>query len=460
MKTPYFFFFLLIFACHTGEKEKVSSYSAELQVLPDSAYPDNPDRSLRHPDFGRFSFNEVHFPLEGPTLGGLELVNPQSKDTLLLTKLDWSVWMPRLQSRLAGHDYLSTIGIVNQEWNRHQITLLPEQVHFTGDEKKAPKRVDVARNCLQSGLWEIILFDEHEGHDAPLYHGWFSFPDTLYKKLFNEMNPEPFDTYASALKDWEDPQLKIVNFDALRQVDREIGLSMTSHNQGKYPLTGERKKKFSNIIYPPNSTRISDFLTDSTRFATFTPPGKYTRSDPRETELGRLAHPESCIGRSWINEDGEKCFELQIKYGKDRKNRRTNFYISGLRTEDIPRLKEKHLDHGLQRPMGIGNPSFYQNYKEAADRKADTDPYFALLTDGEGRWLDSHAVGIDGPLLHWDAEDSHLLHVWVLSFERHAFVGHYTVDTRPLIKINTPELQEHFCWLDMKKKEDERRSSF
>jgi len=42
--------------------------------------------------------------------------------------------------------------------------------------------------------------------------------------------------------------------------------------------------------------------------------------------------------------------------------------------------------------------------------------------------LDSHYVGIDGPLLHWDKNDPTKLHVWVLSFERHALIAHYVLD--------------------------------
>jgi hypothetical protein len=233
-------------------------------VLSDSAYPDNPDRSLRHPDYGKFSFNQVYFPSGGKTSGSMELVDDQSQDTLVLTKLDWSVWMPRLQSRLVGHEYLSEIGIVNQEWNRHQIKLLPEQVQFSGDRKMRPQRVDVARNCLQSGLWEVILYDEYEGHNAPVYHGWFSFPDSLYKKLFNEINPQPFAKYASALKKWEDPQLKSIDLEVLRKAERETKLSMTNQNQDTYPLTGERKKKYSpgravRYLPAPPQTRTSGF---------------------------------------------------------------------------------------------------------------------------------------------------------------------------------------------------------
>ena len=57
---------------------------------------------------------------------------------------------------------------------------------------------------------------------------------------------------------------------------------------------------------------------------------------------------------------------------------------------------------------------------------ADSE-FFALLTDENNNWLDSHYIGIDGPLLHWDENEEGLLHLWILAFERHAFVGHYTI---------------------------------
>jgi len=50
--------------------------------------------------------------------------------------------------------------------------------------------------------------------------------------------------------------------------------------------------------------------------------------------------------------------------------------------------------------------------------------------DDEGKWLDSHEIGIDGPLLHL-SEDGETLHVWLLSFERHALVGHYSLPYKP-----------------------------
>jgi len=44
------------------------------------------------------------------------------------------------------------------------------------------------------------------------------------------------------------------------------------------------------------------------------------------------------------------------------------------------------------------------------------------------QWLDSYKIRIAGPVMHWDEDDPNLLHVWLLSFERHAMVGHSTID--------------------------------
>lgn len=52
-------------------------------------------------------------------------------------------------------------------------------------------------------------------------------------------------------------------------------------------------------------------------------------------------------------------------------------------------------------------------------------PYYAILPNLQSRWPDSHKVGIDGPLMHLDEEDPSLLHLWILSFERHALIRHY-----------------------------------
>ncbi|MGB0137863.1 MAG: hypothetical protein ACPF83_11560, partial [Flavobacteriales bacterium] len=83
---------------------------------------------------------------------------------------------------------------------------------------------------------------------------------------------------------------------------------------------------------------------------------------------------------------------------------------------------------GFRMSMGIGNHPFYETAEEHEAMRASENPYFGLLLDDQGRWLDSHTVGIDGPLIHRDMDRPNALHIWLLSFERHALVGHYLLE--------------------------------
>ena len=58
---------------------------------------------------------------------------------------------------------------------------------------------------------------------------------------------------------------------------------------------------------------------------------------------------------------------------------------------------------------------------------ARDNPYYAMLLDRDDHWLNSHFIGIDGVMLHFDKQSPRILHIWLLSFERHALVSHFTV---------------------------------
>ena len=81
--------------------------------------------------------------------------------------------------------------------------------------------------------------------------------------------------------------------------------------------------------------------------------------------------------------------------------------------------------------MGIGVPPFVQSYDELMKNPPDKGPYFCVLLDGAGRWINHHDVAVDGPVMHRDEKDPDLLHVYLLSYERHTLIGHYVVSTRP-----------------------------
>ncbi|MGB1032644.1 MAG: hypothetical protein ACPGWM_08515, partial [Flavobacteriales bacterium] len=185
------------------------------------------------------------------------------------------------------------------------------------------------------------------------------------------------------------------------------------------------------IIYPAEFSNMRELQTDSSLFATFSQPGFYNCADPRTTELGRFFHLENVEVLQTQIDDVHKHLELVFHFEDESKRRKTQLNLGGLNLEDIPTLTVEEANKGWKNSMGFGNHTFYESYEEHVHIHPDNNPYFAALFDEELKWLDSHQIGIDGPVLHLDAENPNLLHVWLLSFERHAFIGHYTVNLQP-----------------------------
>ena len=104
--------------------------------------------------------------------------------------------------------------------------------------------------------------------------------------------------------------------------------------------------------------------------------------------------------------------------------------IGGINPTDIPQLEIEKMDKGYQMPMGIANHSFYESIERLNQTPSKENAYYGFLVDENGNWLDSHKVGIDGPLFYFDKNDKTQLHLWILSFVRHSFVGHYKIDMK------------------------------
>ena len=83
---------------------------------------------------------------------------------------------------------------------------------------------------------------------------------------------------------------------------------------------------------------------------------------------------------------------------------------------------------GLYMPMGIGIPPFYQTYEELKQNPPDKSPYFSVLLDSQDKWIDHHTVAVDGPVMHLDINNPKLLHLYLLSYERHTLISHFLID--------------------------------
>ena len=440
---------LLTYACadESQETEKVinytaSQYIAALDELSDDKYPDNPDIEIRHQLDGQFSHHEIVIDKNSNNLYNLHILpNPSNKisDTILLEDVNLLEFIPTFPDYIKEDPYMVKIGLINQEWNRQQVKFLEGQFQIKGSnlESKSIVRVDLARNCLNAYLWEIIAFAKNEnGAIRPCYHGWFDFPRELYASLFLQRNKVPFSEHKAYLEDWIDPEQDKINFDLLRTLDNNNTKVLTVENKklknlndAYYPLIGERKKKFKNIINPLVPTSINDFLNDSTLFGTFTPPGFYNTKDPRKTYLSKLGILERVIFNETLsnNTNKDKTFELKFVFSSNFDAAITNMIIGGLDKTKIPSLSIEDAKDGFQMPMGIANHSFYETYDFMQTNHSKENPYYGLLLNENENFMDSHWLGIDGPLLHWDKKKKDMLHVWILSFERHAFVGHYAL---------------------------------
>ena len=158
---------MLLFSCKNEQKTTVTesaralkkTYSIELKELDDSAYPDNPDIEIRHPDYLSLAYAEIKFEQkDGFIFDIFAIPSAETEDTIFLQNIDLEEFIPSIPDRVAGDDYLALIAVVNQEWNRNQVRFAPGEFAVrpsTKSTKRSIDRVDLARNCLNSYLWEF-----------------------------------------------------------------------------------------------------------------------------------------------------------------------------------------------------------------------------------------------------------------------------------------------------------------
>lgn len=442
VKGSYYIIFvsgLLMYSC--GENEEVkenqnspentqesskTTYDFAIKELNDDEYPNNPDIGFRSERYSSDFFEEGKVNYKNDFIANFDFYS--DSDTISIQNFDLSEFVPTIPARFQGKDdYLCEITLVNQEWNRNQVNLNSDKFSSTNDDIV---RLDISRNCLNAYLWEVIAYTEEEGKVVPLYHGWFDFPSALYAKLFEEKNSEDYADYKKPLEKWIDPENKTFDFNLLRNIEEEIAIDYTDKSDEMYPLKGARLKKYKEIIVPDTFQTMRDLQSDSTTFATFSAPGYYNKKDPRHTELGRFYTLENVALKRTSCEGKSDLRELKFTFSDRNGDRVTHLYFGGLMMDQFPELSVEAANDGWKNSMGFGNHPFYQDYKEYTSWSASTSCYYGFLTNEKDQWLDSHKVGIDGPIIHWDAKKKNRLHVWLLSFERHALVGHYVIDIK------------------------------
>jgi len=408
-----------------AENKSEAYFSIKIEEKNDIEYPDNPEIGYRSDKYQNDLFQESRFLKKAGLLFDF-VVHLKGGTSLTIDNIDFSEWIPTIPTHIKGNEYLSYLSVVNQEWNRNQVSFDHNQFTTTNHDIT---RVDIARNCLNTGLWEIILYRKENRRELPVGHGWFNFPQEEYERLFQIKNNIPFDHYRQYLTHWVDPENQVLDKSKLRKIVKKIPVEFQDLSDHPYPLTGEREMKFKEIIFPTEFKSMRELQSDSTSFATFLPPGLYDRSDERKTELGRFYHIQSIVvNRVAIKSSNKNLSEIEMTFLDKERKRKTSFILGGIDLSALPSLSAQEVDKGWQNSMGFGNHPFYETYEYHQSLRTESNPYYAYLSNEKSEWMDSHKVGIDGPLMYFDNEDENSLHIWLLSFERHAFVGHYIVE--------------------------------
>ncbi len=437
-KTIFTLLSLAMIACGSESSENNDSNDQSLKEnqsliteLTDEEYPDNNDIESRSPLWDKYTHDKVEIVRNSEKDFTVTFFpNNEYSDTLFIEHVNLLAWMPTIPDYIKD-DYLKHIGIINAEWNRNQVRLNEGEFRMSSENEEHTKtiRVDLARNCLNAYAWEVITY----AAEGSMYHGWFDFPKAMYRELFDEVNKGKvtFAEYKDHLEVYNHPRKEKVDLAMFREVKASFEVPFTNLNDQPYPMTGARKSKYKNIVSPEQPAVINDFLNDDTKFSTFQWPGWYDTKDPRTSTLSMLANPTKVILNGTVskNKTNDETIEFDITFARAGDSTYlTRVVIGGVKLSDLKQMPIEDYNGAFKYPMGIGNHPFYEGVESVQTNLTQDSPYYALILDAEGEWLDSHFFGVDGPILHLDEHNPNMIHFWLLSFERHAMVTHLTFE--------------------------------
>ncbi len=410
-------------------------------------YPEDPaDRS---PDFGRYNGRDLRLVQRDETHFNF-VFEPRHPHIARVTfrNVDVSLMTPSLPEWARSDPGLVRIALTDRQWNRQQVSFDRSVVEVEeGDGLEAGKfargelSAELAKNCLNAGLWELLLFfkDAKSGRKQLYYQDWFTFPLGHYRRLFERNTGLAYVRHWYYLEHWFDPAGTPLPLEKLRRVRRERVVTAEFLGDERVLAAGEQSRK-QRTTMADNVVHWADFFDGrNVRFATFLPPGRYSVRHPWKNEYWRMERLEKAILRDVVSPASDTPLqELELVFSSRRPGI-MRFVVSGFDLAKLPRLVPQDYartmaatagkDQALAyMPMGIGTPPFFQEYSQLQQSPPEKGPYFCLTLDENGRWINHHEVGIDGPVLHCDDTEDGVLHVYLLSYERHSLIGHWRIE--------------------------------
>ncbi len=399
-------------------------------------YPEDPaERSVFH---GRYNGRRLRLvQKDGTHFDFVFEPRDAATATIIVRDVDVSLMTPSLPEWAKADSGVARIALTDRQWNRQQVSFDARSPHVEvrggdGWEKAHLSKAALAKNCLNAGLWELLLFTTEEGHKALYYQGWFTFPMGHYKSLFEHNTGLSYGKHWWKLEHWDDPQADGVRVDLgrLRTVLAERVLPAEYDPNERVIAVGEQVRKVRTTL-AENVRRWGDFTSGrDIHFATFRPPGNYVIKKPWANEYRRFSRFRKAVLRDVRTPAGlERLQEIELVFDDPKSGETSRFIVGGIDLDALPRLPVADYPKGLYMPMGIGVPPFFQDYEELQANPPQRSPYYSVLLDPSGLWLDHHRIAVDGPVLHRDANDPGLVHLYLLSYERHTLIAHFVLAT-------------------------------
>jgi len=393
-------------------------------------YPDNP--ATLSGVHGKYSHKKLRLKKENDTHFSFTfLPGNENSATITFKNVDVSLMTPSLPTCAKNDPDLTRISLTDRQWNRQQVAFDPNSpfVEISGGdgfEKNNIYSAELAKNCLNAGLWEVLLFNKENGKKALFYQGWFTFPLGHYKGVFEKNTGLAYRNHWYYLEHWFDPEGTVVDISKMRKVKRSNSVNIDSNFSEAVVFDGEQVNKKKNIMANDTIRQFKDYYQDDVKFATFLPPGIYRKDKPWDNEYQLISNPTSATLNEIKTPDGKNKQEVIIHYqGKEGPY---SFYLSGFDLSKLPRLDNENYADGKLYLMGIGTAPLKQNYSDLLKMPPESLPEFSVFLNKNNEWINHHDMAIDGTILFLDEKNPDLLHMYLVSYERHAVVAHYKIE--------------------------------
>ncbi|MBI1841898.1 MAG: hypothetical protein HYR88_13750, partial [Verrucomicrobia bacterium] len=208
-----------------------------------------------------------------------------------------------------AHEGNQLIALTDREWSRQQVSFKKGNPHLEitgGDGYEATNlfTADLAKNCLNAGLWEIQLTFQENNNKALYYHAWFTFPLGHYRKLVEANSGVAYSTIWRRMEHWVNPEGAALDLAGLRKTVSERVPAAIFPRTERVIAGGEQKRKMRCVTADNIRTWADYFDGREVHFAAFIKPGRYSVQHPWKHQYWRIGDYQRTILRDIVSPAG------------------------------------------------------------------------------------------------------------------------------------------------------------